>query len=101
MENRRDSADTASRHWTRIDDYVAGMRWRSSAHRRRNRRPPGHHAEPEQLLLGMVPFLIVIAGLAVIACAIFVTALPGGLSESRAKPAQRELGTAPPGWIDG
>ena len=52
-------------------------------------------------MMGMVPFLVLIIGLAVIAVAIFIAAWPGGQREQEAEPPPREVGTAPPGWIDG
>lgn len=62
----------------------------------------GHEAEPERLSLGLVPFLALIAGLAVIAVAIMIAAWPGGQKERRTEQrAPQEMGTAPPGWIDG
>ena len=102
MAEEPDSAQAASRHWTRIDDYLTAMRWRGAAYRRRRRTRVGHRAEPERLMLGMVPFMALIIGLAVIAVAIFISAWPGGRGERRADPPEeRRLGTAPPGWIDG
>ena len=101
MADKPDSAQAAARHWTRIDEYLAAMRWRGAAYRRRRRSRVGYEAEPERLLLGMVPFLALIIGLAVIAVAVFIAAWPGGRDERAGQPEEREIGTAPPGWIDG
>lgn len=101
MSEKPDSVGAPARHWTRIDDYVVPMRWRSAAHRRR-RKAVGHEAPPERLLLGMVPFMALILGLAVIAVAVFIAAWPGGHDRPQAEQAPAgEVGTAPPGWIDG
>ena len=90
------------RDWTRIDDYLDLARlWRRSGERRRRRlKPRTEPSAPRLLSLGMLPFLLLFAAMAVLAFLIIVAAIPGKRYPER-PPAPPEAGTAPPGWIDG
>ena len=84
--------------WTRVEDYVGAM-----ARKRTFRRgqKPGERTLPEspRLLLSTLPFIAVIAMLAVLAAGIMVAAFP--LTQPQVKPTQveREQGVAPKGWF--
>lgn len=98
----RSAADKPGR-WERIDDYLRPIRRRGSGWRRRLSARPGHEQEPERALLSTLPFVALLAGLALLTVILFTLAVPGNYS--RHAPRQQsqavELGTAPPGWIDG
>ena len=85
--------------WTRLDDYLASLARRRTARRSRT---PGPRTEPEapHFLLSTLPFLALIAGLAVMSVAIAIAAWPvRPPTAAHAKPPARELGTAPKGWF--
>jgi hypothetical protein len=89
----------AKESWTRLDDYLASLARRRTARRSRT---PGPRTEPEtpRLLLSTLPFLALIAGLAVLSVAIAIAAWPVHPPvAAHVKPAPRELGTAPRGWF--
>jgi hypothetical protein len=90
----------AAETWTRVEDYFIALARRRAARRSRTPKP---RTEPEapRFLLSTLPFLTLIAGLAVLAVAIAIAAWPGGQPELRnqAQPQPREIGTAPKGWF--
>jgi len=86
--------------WTRVEDYLGALARRRAARRRHE---PGPRTQPEdpKLSLSTLPFLALLIALAVLTVGIAVAAWPGRSHEPpRAEPA-REIGTAPPGWLDG
>ena len=92
----------AERGWTRLEDYLDLPRlWRRSS--RRNRRlvaPRTEQPAAGLLSIGMLPFLLLMAGMALLSALIIVTAIPGK-NESKRAPQEAPLGTAPAGWLDG
>jgi hypothetical protein len=88
----------ARQRWTGADYYVVALARRRSA---RRSRAPRRRSEPEtpHLLLSTLPFLILLGALAVIAVGIIIAAFPGTQAEPQLKPAPREIGTAPKGWL--
>lgn len=89
----------ARESWTRLDDYLASLARRRTARRSRS---PGPRTEPEArlFLLSTLPFVALFAGLAVMSVAIAIAAWPVHPSTAaHARPAPRELGTAPKGWF--
>ena len=85
--------------WTRPEDYLGAMARKRSF--RRGRRPRDR-SEPEspRLFLSTVPFLALMALLAVLTVGIVIAAFPG--SQPLAKPpevAPRQIGVAPKGWF--
>jgi hypothetical protein len=95
--------DEARRNWTRLDDYLDLTRlWgRSGQRRRRSRlRPRTEPSAPRLLSLGMLPFVLLMAAMAVLAFLVILAAVPGKSYPDRPPP-EPEKGTAPPGWIDG
>lgn len=99
MENNGDFPPVKDRSWTRIEDYFESMARRRTARRSRGVRP---RTEPEVPLfsLSTLPFLILIAGLAVLAIAIAVSAWPGSQQRPQGQAASRhEQGVAPKGWF--
>lgn len=86
--------------WTRPEDYLdVGRLWRRSAARLRRRLEPRTEPERPRLLMGMVPFLVLIFLLMIVAVMIIFAAVPGRkYSAPEAEP--NEVGTAPPGWLD-
>lgn len=100
------NSDEKARAWTRPEDYWPPRRpariGRSPG--RTLGAPGGDRGDPTdapRLLLGLVPYFLLMASLAVVAVAIMIAAWPG----SRAVPAAAsapaaEIGTAPKGWMD-
>lgn len=84
--------------WTRIEDYLGALLWRSRS-RRRHRQQPRTEPEEPRLLLSTLPFLLLLGALLMLVVAIAWLALPGRLRE-HPEPEPRELGTAPPGWLE-
>src|SRR4051812_37966975 len=101
MDKQRRLADpSAGRKWTRADAYFAGP-----ARRRRGRRArgPKPRTEPEmpRFALSTLPFIALLAALAVLSVAIMVAAWPGSRPQPRPRQlAEREQGVAPKGWLE-
>lgn len=88
-----------ARRWTRPEDYVVALaRLRSS--RQRNRAEPRTEPEEPRAMLGIVPFLMLTAALAMLTLAIAVAAWPGRERPQPASAAASEPGKAPPDWFD-
>lgn len=91
------------RDWTRLEDYLDLPRlWRRSA--RRNRRllaPRTEQPAASLLSIGMLPFLLLMAGMAILSALIIVTAIPGTSGYEEAPEAPPRPGTAPAGWLEG
>jgi len=86
--------------WTRAEDYVLSLAHRRTARRARE---AGPRTQPEapRFLLSTLPFLLLIAAVALIAVVIIVAAWPGNRAPPRAaQPQEREVGTAPKGWFE-
>jgi anti-sigma factor RsiW len=98
MNNKGELAPPEPRRWTRADDYLGAMARRRTARRQRE---PEARTQPEspRLLLSTIPFLALLAALAILAVAIMVLAWPGSQPHASHKPAPREQGVAPKGWF--
>ena len=96
------SAGAESR-WTRLEDYIdlRRMRRRAAANLNRLSRPRTQ-APLRHWTISTLPFVLLMAGLAAMALWIMID-VASGMSEPEREPQppQPELGTAPPGWIDG
>ena len=95
----RIASPAPARAWTRPDDYIGALARKRTF---RRSRAVGRRTEPEspQLLLSTVPFLALIALLAVIAVAIMIAAYPGAHPRPAKQAAvQREQGVAQRGWL--
>lgn len=91
--------DTGER-WTRPEDYLDLSRlWRRSAARLRRRLAPRTEPEKPRILMGMLPFLLLIFALMLLAVMIILAAVPGRKYPA-ARPEPSEVGRAPPGWLD-
>jgi len=84
--------------WTRVEDYLGAMARRRTERRKREPKPRTQPEAP-RLLLSTLPFLALIAALAVLAVAIMVMAFPGGQPQQRPRPVQHEQGVAAKGWF--
>jgi hypothetical protein len=85
--------------WTRPEAYIVGLARKRSFRRTRGER---QRTQPEapRLLLSTLPFLVLIALLAVLGVAIMVAAFPGSQPRPRPKEAAaKEQGVAPRGWF--
>jgi hypothetical protein len=98
MRNKGELAPPEPRRWTRVDDYIGAMARRRTARRQRE---PGPRTQPEnpRLLLSTIPFLALIAALAILAVGIMVIAWPGSQPRPSPKQVQRERGVAEKGWF--
>ncbi len=98
MKNKGELAPPEPRRWTRADDYLGAMARRRTARRKRE---GASRTQPEspRLLLSTIPFLALIAALAILAVAIMVIAWPGSQPQPKRQLAQREQGVAPKGWF--
>jgi hypothetical protein len=67
----------------------------------RRQRGPKPRTQPEapRLLLSTIPFLALIAALAILAVAIMIVAWPGSQPQPAHRPVQHEQGVAPKGWF--
>ena len=94
--------DDAKRNWTRLDDYLdLGRLWGRSGERHRRRlKPRTEPSAPRLLSLGMLPFVLLMAAMALLAFLVILAAVPGKRYPDRPPPAP-EAEIAPPGPIDG
>lgn len=85
-----------SSRWTSIDNYLVGL---ARDRRARDRRRPGPRSEPEtpRFSLSALPFLALLAGMAVLMVGIFAAAWPTP-QPNAAQPAAKEPGTAGKAW---
>jgi len=91
------------RSWTRAEDYLPPRRSRAIPGRQLTARPAqvdeNAHGQGRPLL-GIVPFALLMFGLAVMAIAIAVAAWPGRRATTASQPAAAaQSGTAAPGWL--
>ena len=95
-------ATERDRQWTRIDSYIGALARRRTERRRREGSSRGR-TQPERphAWLGTLPFLALSLAMALLAAALFIAAWPGRETAPKTvETAQREPGTAPPGWFD-
>jgi hypothetical protein len=96
--------DEKARAWTRPEDYWPTRRpARSGKPAKNRRRPSGDRGDPIEggrLSLTALPYLVMLAGLAIMAVTIMMMAWPGNRTAfSPPKPQAVEVGTAPKGWL--
>ncbi len=93
----------AEGRWTRLEDYLDLRRFRRRAAANLNRRlRPRSQAPLSHWAISTLPFMLLMAGLAAMALWIMYFVASGlGEPMPEPKPQPSELGTAPPGWIDG
>jgi hypothetical protein len=99
MRNKGELARPESRRWVRADDYMGAMARRRTERRKREWHPRTQPESP-RLLLSTIPFLALIAALAILGLAIMIIAWPG--SQPRhpaAQPIPHEQGVAQKGWF--
>jgi len=98
VKHKGELAPPEPRRWTRADDYIGALARRRTARRKRE---TGGRTEPEspRLLLSTIPFLALIAALAILAVAIMITAWPGSQPQPAQKSVAREQGVAAKGWF--
>jgi len=88
--------------WTRLEDYLdLGRLWRRAGKRHRRRlRPRTEPSAPRLLSLGMLPFVLLMAAMALLTILFVIAAIPGKRYPERPAPPP-EAGTAPAGWLEG
>jgi hypothetical protein len=96
--------DEKARAWTRPEDYWPTRRPARSSWPQKSRRRGDKHGDPLEggrASLTALPYLVVLAGLGVLAVAIMILAWPGNRPPPPApQPVTVEVGTAPKGWLD-
>ena len=100
MKNKGGIAPTESRNWTRVDDYLGAMARRRTERKKREPKLPRTQPEAPRLLLSTLPFLALIASLAVLAVAIMIVAWPGGHPTPKPQAAASQQGYAAKGWFE-
>jgi len=102
LERSTSSPADAPSDWTRLEDYLdLGRLWRRAGKRHRRRmRPRTEPSAPRLLSLGMLPFVLLLAAMALLTILFVIAAVPGRSYPDRAPP-PAEPGTAPAGWLDG
>ncbi len=85
--------------WTRAEDYVEALARRRTFRRGRERQPRSQPEAPA-LLLSTIPYVALLALLAVLALGIMIAAFPGGQPQVKPPPPpSKEQGVAPKGWL--
>ena len=85
--------------WTRPDDYVEALVRRQGfrrAHRPRQRTEP----ESPRFALSTLPFVVLMAALAVLTVAIMLLAWPRSQPQQKPQQLAKEQGYAPKGWLE-
>lgn len=98
MRNKGELASPEPRRWVRADDYLESLARRRTERRKREwtaRTQP----ESPRLLLSTIPFLALIAAIAILGVAIMITAWPGSQPHPAAQPLPHERGVAQKGWF--
>jgi hypothetical protein len=98
MKNRGELAPPESLNWTRVEDYLSAMARRRTERRRREPKPRTQPEAPH-VLLSTLPFLVLIAAMAVLAVGIMIIAFPGTQPQLRPRPAAHQQGVASKGWF--
>ena len=98
MKSKGELAPPEFPRWTRADDYLGALARRRTARRKRE---GATRTQPEnpRLLLSTIPFLALLAALAILAVGIMVIAWPGSQPIPAQRQAEREQGVAPKGWF--
>ena len=99
MDDKRVAESRSGQDWTRPDDYVTALARRRTARKSRGPNPKNQH-EASRFPVHMLPFLALMAVLAVLVVATILIAFPGSQPPPRPKAAaQPERGYAPKGWM--
>ncbi|MEP7130736.1 MAG: hypothetical protein ABI770_06365 [Sphingomicrobium sp.] len=98
MKDKEELASSESLGWTRAEDYVVAMARRRTERRKRE---PKARTQPEspRLLLSTLPFLALIAAMALLAVGIMILAFPGAQPRSRPRATEHQQGVAARGWF--
>ena len=86
--------------WTKLEDYLdLGRLWRRAGRRNRQRvQPRTELSAPGLLSVGMLPFLLLMVGMALLSLLVIIAAVPGKARADR-PPEPPPAGTAPAGWL--
>jgi hypothetical protein len=94
-------SESAPGRWTHAGDYVEAMARKRTARHKRERRLRRTQPESPRLWLSTVPYLALIAALAVLTIAIAIAAFPGTqpLPRQPQSASAHETGVAQKGWM--
>jgi len=101
--SRRDDLDARAslRAWTRPDAYIEAMARKRGFRRTRGGEKLRTQPESPRLLLSTIPFLALLALLAVLSVGIMILAFPGNQPPPRPNQVgEREQGVAGKGWFE-
>lgn len=99
VENQRLAPSRPAARWTRIDAYVVAMA-RLRAARRKSADAPRTQPEAPRWSLSTLPFVVLMAVLAMLAVAIAIDAWPGRRTVERPVAEARQPGIASAGWFE-
>jgi hypothetical protein len=93
-------SESATGKWTRPDDYVAAMaRKRTARHKREPKARLTQGGSP-RFWLSTLPYLALIASLAILTIAIAIAAFPGSQPLPKVQVAAHQPGVAEKGWLE-
>ena len=96
---REGVTESPAGRWTRSEDYVEALARRRTFRRSREKQ---RRSQPEApaLLLSTLPYVALLALLAVLTLGIMIAAYPGAQPQMKAPPTpMKEQGVAPRGWL--
>ena len=93
-------SESATGKWTHPDEYVAAMARKRTARRKREPKARPTQGGSPRFSLSTLPYLALIASLAVLTVAIAVAAFPGTQPLPRVQVAAHEPGVAEKGWLE-
>jgi hypothetical protein len=98
MRGKEEFASSESLGWTRAEGYLVAMARRRTERRKRELRTRTQPENP-RLLLSTLPFLALIAAMALLAVGIMILAFPGAQPRPRPHAAEHQQGVAARGWF--
>lgn len=93
-------SESATGKWTHADDYVAALARRRTARHKREPRNRTTQGGSPRFGLSTLPYLALIAVLAVLTVAIAIAAFPGTQPVPKVQVAAHERGVADKGWLE-
>ena len=100
---RKDGLDERTRsggRWTGVEGYLVALARRRTARHKREGRPHSRMDDDgPRNTIGAIPFIVMMIAFALLVIAIAALAWPTRQPSAAGK-AGREVGTAPPGWLD-
>jgi hypothetical protein len=100
MDDKRMVRPQSGNNWTQPEDYVAALARKRTARKSRGEADPSKQHEASRFPVHMLPFVALMAVLAVLVIATIFIAFPGNQPELKTgQVASHEQGYAPKGWM--